>query len=591
MILQSLVRQYESLAKEGAVPIPGWSIEKTSFVLDINEEGILVRIIPLNRKEQRGKKFIEVPQTKIVPEHSGRSGKEPPPYFLCDNAQFFMGLELSETNDDRNKYKVTATKFAAAKKLHEDILCDCQSRVAVAVKKFFAVWKPQEAEMNPILQSEGEVMLKSGNCIFRCGTVFAEDDPEIKQCWNDYYGHRQESKWSQCLITGKLAPIARLHPKIKGVKHAQSVGANLVSFNAEAYSSYGHEQGQNAPVSEYAAFAYGAILNKLLADQSHVKFLGDMTIVYWAEKNNSSCQDVFAAAVFGDTNIMDDNSLDKILQHLVQDEQVAFQDIMLDYENPFYILGLAPSAARLSVRFFLQGSFGDFLQNVKAHRKRINIISSQNERQHIPVWALLQATVSPNAQDKSSSPILSGAVLQAILSGMNYPMALYQQVLLRIRAETDHGQDNPPHYKINSVRVAIIKAFLIKNKGKEEATVELNEDLTNTAYVLGRIFSVWEAIQKRDSPDLNATIKDKYFNAACATPARIFPILQKISGHHLRKLEYGLKVYYDKMLTGLMSKLDAEVGVPRLLNLEQQGMFILGYYHQTKAIYLKKGEK
>ncbi len=179
--------------------------------------------------------------------------------------------------------------------------------------------------------------------------------------------------------------------------------------------------------------------------------------------------------------------------------------------------------------------------------------------------------------------------MKSILTGGRYPESLFQYVMLRIRSEQDDTEASPPSYKITYERCAIIKAYLCRN-GKRGITVALNENENDVAYVLGRIFAVWEHIQAEANKGINATIKDKYFDSACATPARIFPILQKLSGHHLRKLEDGRKFYFEKQLTLLMGKIDAGA-IPNILPLKEQGMFVLGYYHQVQARYTKKEDK
>lgn len=213
-----------------------------------------------------------------------------------------------------------------------------------------------------------------------------------------------------------------------------------------------------------------------------------------------------------------------------------------------------------------------------------------------PLWAWLQATVSPNASNKSPLPILAGSTATAILKDAMYPASLYEQVLLRIHAEIDFTDTEgktlkEPHYKITGERASIIKAYLMKNKKRGELHMKLNEEIIDPAYVLGRIFSLREGIQRAANPNLNATVKDRYFDVASTTPSRVFPILERLTNHHLKKLageSPKLKTYYEKQMTHLMGMLDASKGIPKVLNAEEQGMFILGYYQQTQARYEKK---
>ena len=583
-MLEALVKHYESLAAEGKVPRPGWSKAKVSFALRLDDDGKVVQVHDLRKEEQRGKKSVVVPNEYWVPEQSKRASGIVP-QFLCDNSTYLLGV------DNKGKPERSEKCFQAAAKLHQEILSECSSKIALAIKKFFANWKPTEISSCAVLQDDLEELMQSSNLIFMLEDKFSIEDEEIRNSWQRYREQQDGAVKMQCLITGEVSPVARLHPSIKGVRNAQSSGASLVSFNAPAYESYGHDNGQglNAPVSEYAAFAYTTALNALLADSSHVKVFGDTTLVYWAEQNNETYQDCFGGFCLQDENIMEEKDLDYIFSCLKKDEPINYQGVDIDYSNKFYILGLSPNAARLSVRFFLQSTFGNILKNSAKHMENMELVRPPKKKKHIPLWQMLAATVSPKSKDKAASPLLSGAVLKSILTGNRYPASLFQYVMLRIRSEQDDTEASPPSYKITYERCAIIKAYLCRN-GKRGITVALNENENDVAYVLGRIFAVWEHIQAEANKGINATIKDKYFDSACATPARIFPILQKLSGHHLRKLEDGKKIYFEKQLTSLMGKIDAGA-IPNILPLKEQGMFVLGYYHQVQARYTKKEDK
>lgn len=584
-MLEALVKHYDNLAAEGKVPRQGWSLAKVSFALRLDEDGKVVQVHDLRKDEQRGKKTVLSPNEMLVPEQSKRASGIVP-QFLCDNSGYLLGV------DNKGKPERSTKCFQAAAKFHQEILSECSSKMAGAIKKFFVCWNPSKFSACTPLQNDMNEIIQGSNIVFMLGDKLATEDEEIRTAWQKYYGQQDGGQMMQCLVTGKTAHIARLHPSIKGVRNAQSSGASLVSFNAPAYESYGHDNGQglNAPVSEYAAFAYTTALNALLADSRHVKVFGDTTLVYWAENDSVAYQDCFGGFCLQDDNIMNDEDLEYIFSCLKQDKPINYEGVNIDYSNKFYVLGLSPNAARLSVRFFLQSDFGSILRNVAKHMEHMQIICpSYKKKKYIPLWLLLAATVSPKAKDKAASPLLSGAVMKAILTGSNYPASLFQYVMLRIRSEQDDTEATPPIYKITYERCAIIKAYLCRNR-KRGITVALNEDEKDVAYVLGRIFAVWEHIQAEANKGINATIKDRYFDSACATPARIFPILQKLTGHHLRKLEDGKKIYFEKQLTLLMGKIDAGA-IPNILQLNDQGMFVLGYYHQVQERYTKKEDK
>ena len=568
-MLAELVKRYESRTAEGKIPRQGWSKAKISFGLRLKESGEIAELIDLRTEKQSGKKSVLVAQEIEVPEQVKKSSGIVS-NFLCENAKYFFGIEEN------------IKRFEEAKRLHLEILENCNSVAAVAVKNFFTNWKPSEIEKFSQIQEYLEDLEKGANILLMFGENYVSEDAEIKMAWENYKQNQSESPLMPCLVTGKILPTARLHPIIKGVRNAQSAGASIVSFNAPAFESYGRtgEQGLNAPVSEYAAFAYGAALNDLLSDSEHVKYFGDATVVYWADENSTECQDCFLGLLEPKEDEISNKDLNEIMKG-IQAKNLVFEGKKLNYENPFYILGLSPNSARLSIRFFLEKNFGEVVENIAKHYRDLKITKPSFKKfENIPMWQILAATVSPKSKDKASSPLMSGAVIKSIMTGQNYPVSLFQNAILRVKTERE----------ITYERAAIIKAYLTRNKGRENL-MALDENSTDKNYIFGRIFSVLENIQEAANPGLNATIKDKYFNSACATPAHIFPILQKLSVNHLRKLEIGQKIYFEKQLTNLMGKISPTEKKSSTLTLEEQGMFILGYYHQTQERYKSKEEK
>lgn len=574
MILQALCDYYDALARRGDITPPGWSMAKVSFALDLDENGTLRGIIPLRVRPEGAKK--DIPQQMQVPEQikktSGVCAN-----FLCENSSYFLGI------DGKGKPERSRQCFEAAKELHQELLGPVDSPAARAICAFFDTWQPEQAGILPYLDE----ILKGANLIFSVNQLRAQDDPAIRAAWEDSRAASSaEASSGLCLVTGKHAPIARLHPAIKGVQGAQSSGASLVSFNAAAFESFGHEQsdgtgqGLNSPVSEEAAFKYGAALNRLIADRQHLQTIGDTAVVYWAEDAEPLYQDVFFCAMFGGTSeVITDTDLRNAVRALAHGNPV--DGTPLNPENRFFVLGLAPNAARLSVRFFLQSTFGQMLANVQAHYDRLSIVKPNyvvNEA--LTLWKLLGETVNPNSRDKKASPPMAGAVMRAVLSNSPYPVSLLEQTMLRIRAEQD----------ITYGRAAILKAFFLKNREfkvpEEVLQVELNDQSSHLPYVLGRLFAVLERVQSTANFGINATIKDKYFNSACATPATIFPLLTKLSQGHLRKLEVGPRTYYEKLIGDLENRIHETL--PARMSLADQGTFQLGYYHQVQKFYQKK---
>lgn len=568
MIINALVKRYENQAAEGKIARRGWSKAKVSFGLRVSESGEIADILDLRTEVLRGKKNILVQKEIEVPEQAEKTSKIVSS-FLCDKADYILGI------GGKTKH------FETAKEFHKKILSNCNSAAARAVKNFFEKWIPSEIENFPKLQEILKELQEGEKIIFMFGENFAIEDAEIKMAWENYKQISIDAPLMQCLVTGEISLIARIHPKINGVKKAKS-NAAIVSFNADAFESYGRvdEQNLNAPISEYAAFAYTTALNDLLSDSEHKKFLGDMTVVYWAEENSAACQDFLTEFLYPNEKEISNQTLNSLMK-CVQDKTIIFNGTKLNYENPFYILGLSPNSGRISVRFFLEKNFGEVLKNIAKHYEDLKIIKPTFKTlEYIPLWQILNATVPSKAKDKTASSLMSGAVVNAIMTGTNYPISLFQNTMLRIKAEQD----------VTYERAAILKAYFTRNKGRENL-MALDENSDDRNYVLGRIFSVFEAIQCKANPGINSTIKDTYFNSACANPDRIFPILQKLSVHHLKKLEKGYKIYFDKQLTNLMSKLELTEKKSSLLTLEEQGIFILGYYHQTQERYKSKEAK
>ncbi|MDD9147995.1 type I-C CRISPR-associated protein Cas8c/Csd1 [Sporolactobacillus sp. CQH2019] len=582
MILQSLVKQYDILAARGRICPIGWSTAKVSYALQLAANGSVFAIISLKISSKDGKK--EIPQSLQVPEQvkktSGIAAN-----FLCDNGTYMLGA------DDKSNPERTKKCFEAAKALHHEILDEVESAAAKAVLAFFDTWNIDMAMEDKVLLPYLDDIKAGANLIFQVGGSSAQEDDSVKSAWEKHHLVPADNAVIMCcLVTGKKAPVARLHPNIKGINGAQPSGASLISYNAPAFESYGHEssqgtgQGLNAPVSESAAFKYGAVLNYMTADREHVQHIADTTILYWAEDAEPLCQDVWSAEAFGTDKIIGEEDLRGIVNALSRGGNICFKGTELRADNCFYVLGLAPNASRLSVRFFLQGEFGTMLRNLNKHNKRLEIVRPVFEtRTTLPLWQLLNETANQKAKNRMPPAPMAGAVLRSILRGTDYPVSLFENIMLRIRTE----------HNIKWQKAAILKAYFLKNRGirvpEEVLQVELNEKSDYLPYILGRLFAVLEKVQGDANPGIKATIRNKYFSSASATPGTIFPLLLGLSQHHQRKLPDGSKIYYDKMISELENCIQETL--PIRLSLQEQGAFYLGYYHEKQALYTSKNEE
>ena len=582
MILQALVNYYEELAQQGKTAKPGWCQAKVSHAIELNEDGTIKTIISLKTEVERGKKKIWVAKPLNVPEMVTRSSGIAP-NFLCDNAKYFLGI------DEEGTRQRIMDCFQAAREKHLTILEYAEGKMAKAICLYFKNWNPELAKDNFAVKEHWDELNEGGNIIFSMEGIYAQEDDEIRGIWDKLQAKESNGKTGTCLVTGQKTEIARIHRGIKGVPGAQSSGAALVSFNAPAFESYGKEQSYNAPVGRYAEFAYTTALNYLLSQREYRFSLGDSMIVFWAESGKEEYQKTFLSWM----NPQPDNQkeMKKVFGNLEKGLWVDFDDINLEPNQSFYILCLAPNAARLSVRFFYQNSYETILKNIARHYHRMEIVKpSWVDNEYLGIQKMLDETVNQKSKDKTPVPNMAAMVLRAMLEDSRYPESLFTDTLMRIRAEQG---------KVTYGRAAIIKAFLIKNRGWKEGENEmgLNEECKETSYILGRIFAVLESIQKDANPGINATIRDRYFNSACATPASIFPVLIKLKNSHIKKIDresVAGKIYYEKLLANLMGKLDVaeeNMGIPKRLSLEEQGKFMLGYYHQIQKKYEKKEDK
>lgn len=598
MILQALTRHYEDLLAAGELPPFGWNQVKVSYVLTIDEQGRLLRAASIRREVERGEKKVMIPQLIPLPAPYKRAVNIKA-NFLCDNATYILG------HDGKGKPARTRKCFEACKALHEQILSDVDSPPARALLCFFQNWEPEKTPEHPALQDVLSDVIAGANLVFWFQGAYVHDDPAIRQAWQSYYNADGDGPVMTCLVTGQRGPVEAIHPALKGVPGAQPVGAALVSFNAPAFCSYGQKQNFNAPTGKYAAFAYTAALNHLLADRDHTFQSGDATVVCWAQGGDPAYQDAFDAFL----NRYSEDDLCKMTRALLHGKHIEFNEARLDPNCPFYVLGLAPNAARLSVRFFLRNSFGAFLQNMQAHYDRLKIIKPAYEPfDYIPPWRMMweaerqkpkgpsdkqsaKGKDDPGTQPRSSDKGLDrihGEFLCSILTNTRYPVTLLRKILSRSSIECD----------VTREKAAFFKAYILQNSNtehKEVAQMDLNEDTRYFPYVWGRIFSIFEDIQiqfarvENPTAKLNSTIKSRFFSSASTTPANVYPTLERLKNSHIDKIakhKPGLAVNYNKALSELFSRIQSPF--PKRLNTEEQIAFYLGYYHQTQKRYEKK---
>ncbi|MGQ9648079.1 MAG: type I-C CRISPR-associated protein Cas8c/Csd1 [Thermodesulfobacteriota bacterium] len=415
-----------------------------------------------------------------------------------------------------------------------------------------------------------------------------------------------------CLVTGKIADLARLENPIKGLRGSGKGESHLVSFNESAYWSYGKEgknlRYKNAPISKSASAAYVTAINYMQRDNSRQWLkIGDATTLFWAERKHEI--EKVLADIFGEPpKDNPDQDYKALIAMFKSPESGAKPE--LDPNTKFYVLGLAPNAARIAVRFWYAGSVREVADNIYQHFEDISIVHADYELPNCPLNQLLGATAIETKDPKKTNrvyfrgkyydvaPNLAGDFMKAVLTGRPYPRTLLSAVITRTKAEQSK-KDPRTGKSIQNVsypRASLIKAILCRearhrnSNGKEEVGMSLDISNTNPGYLLGRLFAVLEKVQIESAGgegNINSTIRDRFYGSASSTPVVAFPSLMKLKNHHLAKLE-SFKGFYEKLIGEIVDKLSADKSFPSHLSLDDQGRFAVGYYHQRQDFFKKK---
>jgi len=594
-ILSSLMKAYGRLPD---APPPGYSFEGIGFVISLDEDGNVVNVIDC--REGDGKKAK--PKLMLVPQPAKRTNGINPS-FLWDKASYVLGVStdtnihsVGEDETDPGVADRTAkeTKRAADNHRafvdwHQELIGESEDPGLKAFKLFLHSWNPER-----FTDLGWPDEMKGQNIVFaleadRLKGIYLHDREAAKALWQQ--ASSGVEKTEVCLVTGERGVIARLHRSVKGVSDARSSGASLVSFNEDAFESYGRKQGENAPVSEDAAFAYTTALNCFLKkDSGHRLQIGDASTVFWADASDRVVAEE-AEALFSMMFEADEmnGSYEQVETSRIRAKLDLIRNgVVLEEVDPrlsngvdFYILGLSPNSARVSVRFFYVNDIGDFARNYQQFVADTRIDPPPRDG-YPPLQRYLRETAVLR-KPENIMPNLAGEWMRSILTGTNYPLTLMSSVLGRIRADGN----------INPLRVGILKAVLVRNFKRENTPVAFDPTNTNRGYLLGRLFAVYEKIQTAAlGREINATIKDKFYGSASAQPRKVFHVIERGASNHLSKLGKlmpGYRVTLEKEVSAIMDLMTpGQNPFPVSLSAEEQALFALGYYHQRNEFFKKK---
>lgn len=604
MIISSLCEYYAIMAKNGKVTKEGYTSQKITHLICLNEDGTISDIIPLGKKE--GKKDI-YPEM-LFPLRTQKPGIEA--NFIEHRPLYIFGLNYENgvfTPDDRTR-KAEKSHEAFVKKSLE-IVEDLQDTLVRAYGLFVRNWTPAAETENKFLLSLGGAYKTACFAFCLSGKIndCLQDCKEIKDKWEEALSASDDGgvPSAVCPIYGEELPVAKLHDKIKGVTGGQASGCILVCFNNESENSYGKEQSYNSGISVRAMKEYTEALNYVLKSPEHHTYMDGMTVGYFAmtDKKEEDYMDAinisfaftFPSAATEKTEEEEikeadaenvERNLNTVAENAAAGKGINFSYFdKLDESVQYCIFGLAPNSSRIMIKFFYRDNFGNLRKNIERWHKDFAVGTSAGAPEF---WKIRSQLKSPKSSD-NLPPDITEKLFNSAVNGAPLPEKILETVIRRIKTDSDTEKSHS--VKMNDTRIGLLKTCLNrKNKdGKEEITVSLNLENKNPAYLCGRLFAVLEkAQQDAAGGTLNKTIKDTYFSSAAATPATVFPALIKLSGTHQAKLAEKGQIYYNRLISSIVDNLEE---FPKTLSLEQQGNFIIGYYQQNKDLYTAKNSK
>lgn len=578
MILKAL---YDYYHRSGDLPPMGFEKKEIYFIIIIKEDGTFVRI-----EDTRDGK---TPKSYIVPRSETRTvGVKA--NLLWDNAEYVLAVPKEITESD--KKKLSEDEFNELQRKNEENAktkqvafvnrCRQIAEAMPNVAEFKAICAFYDNGINQIAYADNfETLLKERTRNITFQLEYALDIiPSIKAVKDYLSANDKESddtNQQYCLVTGKKGIPVRLTTSTS-IPGSQAT-ASLVSFQkSSGYDSYGKEQCGNAPISEEAEAAYVTALKKLTAKDSRNKFyVGNRTFLFWASNTRQESQEVEEGffALLGNANVDDPNkNIAKVKETM---KSIWSGLAATSSDDRFYVLGLAPNAARIAVVYWNECSLKDFAGKMLQHFDDMDIVDGRKEKKpYAGIYSMLSA-VTLGGKSSDAQPNLPEAILKSIVQGLPYPFPLYSSCIRRIRAEQG---------ATTIARVAIIKAYLNRlNDNNKKIGIMLDKENTNQGYLCGRLFAVLDKIQE-DANHINS-IRERYMNAASTTPSSVFATILNLSSHHAEKLNEGSKVLYEKLKQEIIDNMSSD-GFPAHLDMQDQGRFFVGYYQQRADFFKGK---
>ena len=565
MILKALYDYYKRCDN---LPAKGMEEKEIGFLIVLSPKGEFLRFEDCRTGKDHARLYL-------VKKHVGRSSAAVANY-LYDNSAYVLGYSDKSNGKEQLYFDTFKTQIEDIAEVFPD------SNEILAVKAFYDNSREeiiQTVSQDPLWEDiKKNLSKKYSTFSFRIeGDLrIVAEKKEILQL-----EEKDSSDATFCLVSGEYGvPVDTTTATM--IPGSQAT-AKLVAFQVNSgYDSYGKSKCGNAPISEEAEFAYTTALNSMLQKGSRNKFmLGTRTFVFWASNNNEASIETEESLfeLFGFSEEANDDPNAKIMKVRKVFESIYSGIMKTGLDDKFYILGLAPNSARIAVVYWSETTLKDFAEKILRHFSDMEIHDTRKDKKPYMGIREIISSVTLGGKMSDATPNLPEAVVKSIFQGLPYPQTLYSACLRRIRAEQ----------KLTITRAAIIKAYLNRqSNNNKKINIMLDKDNNNQGYLCGRLFAVLDKIQE-DANNISS-IRERYMNAASATPSAVFATILNLSVHHSEKLDEGRRIYFEKIKQEILDKVSAD-GFPTHLDLQDQGRFFVGYYHQRQDFFTSKKEQ